>query len=92
MIKYLFRPFLINISLLFKLKKILGPWKMEINNKDLDGFLEFFIKNGDCRTRDCQECGYCKKVAERVIKVDPQWQKEMTALYKGILEQIIEGR
>lgn len=91
MIKYLFRPFLINISLLFKLKKVVGPWKMEINNKELDGFLDFFIKNGDCRTKDCQECGYCKRVAEKVIKVDPQWQKEIAALYKEILEQIITG-
>jgi len=91
MIKYLFKPSLVDISLLFKLKEAVGPWKMEINNKDLDGFLEFFIKNGDCRTKDCRECGYCKKIAEKVIKIDSQWQKEMVALYKGILEQIISG-
>jgi collagenase-like PrtC family protease len=29
-----------------------------IDNKKLDGFIEFFQKNGSCRDRDCGQCGY----------------------------------
>ncbi len=36
-----------------------------IDNKKLDGFIEFFIK-GNC-TGNCQNCGYCKKIAQNTI-------------------------
>lgn len=41
------------------------------NNKLKElNFLEYFVKNKiDCRNRDCNKCGYCKKVADEVVKV-----------------------
>ena len=41
------------------------------NNKLKElNFLEYFVKNKiDCRNRDCNTCGYCKKIADEVVKV-----------------------
>lgn len=40
-----------------------------IDNSKLDGFLDFFIKS-DCRLKDCNICGYCKRVAGETVSVD----------------------
>ena len=45
-----------------------------INNKLLDGFLDFFRKL-DCENTSCRECGYCKRYAERAISIDKIEQK-----------------
>ncbi len=40
-----------------------------INNRDLDGFLSFFIENDiDCTWMDCDKCSWCKKIGENSIK------------------------
>ena len=41
------------------------PRHIYIDNKKLDGFLDFF-KNGYCTGR-CKSCNYCKKIADDVI-------------------------
>lgn len=38
---------------------------IEIPNKKLDGFLEFF-KTNDCRRMSCDDCGYCAKFFEKI--------------------------
>jgi collagenase-like PrtC family protease len=43
--------------------------KPVIDNRKLDGFLEFFREN-TCRDRSCDDCGYCERVAEKVLTVD----------------------
>ena len=37
-----------------------------IDNKKLDNFIQFFVDN-KC-TGNCKDCGYCKKVSEKVIE------------------------
>jgi collagenase-like PrtC family protease len=42
-----------------------------IDNKKLDGFLEFFIKNRvDCSDMACENCKWCQKNAEKSISYD----------------------
>lgn len=73
--KYLFQPSKINI---FKVKKLMDnlstlrkekdfneSFDLYIDNKKLDGFLEYFAK-GHC-TRDCKTCSYCETYAEKAI-------------------------
>lgn len=43
-----------------------GDGRPHINNNALDGFLNYF-KKVDCRKISCDECNYCKKVADEVI-------------------------
>ena len=41
------------------------PRHIFIDNKKLDGFVEYFVSN-KC-TGHCNECGYCKAIAKKVI-------------------------
>ena len=74
-LKYLLQPNKIN---LFKAHKLVGKLKslrnekafnesfdIYIDNKKLNGFMDFFYK-GNCH-RDCNECNYCNKFAEKAI-------------------------
>ena len=74
-LKYLLQPSKINIFKAHKLVNQLSALRNEkefnksfdlyIDNKKLDGFMEFFHK-GHCK-RDCTECNYCDKFAEKAI-------------------------
>lgn len=86
-IRYLFRHFIFNA---FKTDKIFTdePLKIYLDNKALAGFLEFFIQ-GNCRQGLCEECGYCKKIAEKAVKIDKEYQKRMLSEYKEAQDGII---
>lgn len=45
-----------------------GQLRPSIDNRKLDGFLEFFA-TCDCVNRSCDECGYCARVAGEVLTV-----------------------
>ena len=91
-LKYFFRPFSANI---FKLRKIeglvSGGLPFYIDNRALDGFLEHFLKE-DCSLKSCEDCGYCKKVAERVVKVDVERQRKLLSRYDKFLEELISSK
>ena len=74
--KYLFQPSKIN---LFQVKNLMDNLKdlrkekafnesfdLYIDNKKLDGYLDFFAK-GRCH-RDCDSCSYCEEIGEKAIK------------------------
>jgi hypothetical protein len=44
-----------------------GKFRVAVDNKCLDGFLEPFVKNGDFCKNNCSRCGYCEKVARTCI-------------------------
>jgi hypothetical protein len=74
-LKYLLQPSKINIFKAHKLVNQLTTLRSEkafnesfdlyIDNKKLNGFMDFFHK-GNCN-RDCNECNYCNKFAEKAI-------------------------
>ncbi len=74
-LKYLLQPTKINLFKAHKLVNQLNELREEkafnesfdlyIDNKKLDGFMDFFHK-GHCH-RDCNECNYCNKFAEKAI-------------------------
>jgi hypothetical protein len=61
-----------------------------IDNRALDGFLEFFFKV-DCHERDCEECRYCHRVAERAVRVDPEFRREVLRQYDEVLDDLCSG-
>ena len=61
-----------------------------IDNRSLDGFIDFFLKE-NCELKSCQECGYCQRVAERVIKINPATQNDIRCKHLNFLDKLISG-
>jgi collagenase-like PrtC family protease len=82
------RPDLADVKQLKNMDSVIFSPDQYINNKDLDGFIEYF-KNWDCRTTSCDDCGYCKKIASEHFKVsNPEnmvvgTQQKLDALITG---------
>lgn len=90
-IRYYFHPFKINVFKLYQAKNLLGEAEIYIDNRALDGFIEHFLKE-DCATKSCEECGYCARVAEKVVKIDPASREEYLKRYKQVLDELNSGR
>lgn len=61
-----------------------------IDNTKLNGFIDFFIQDR-CKNSNCQECGYCKKVADDVLTVPQDVKNDYINFYKTYLETMIDG-
>ena len=93
-LRYLFQPFKINPFFISKMAKLSSfDLRVQIDNKALDGFLDFFL-NGGCRQKHqiCKECGYCRGIAEKVVKWDDSAAAEASTAYKDVLDEIVSGR
>lgn len=63
-----------------------------LNNRELDGFLEFFVR-GNCSLGNCDECGYCKKIAEKALTISESYRQKVLSKSKNLLENIFaEGK
>lgn len=92
LLKYFFRPFSINI---FQAKKLSGfrgqnKERVYIDNRALDGFLEKFFQI-DCRSISCEECGYCKSLAQKAVKFDDAERQKSLGRYEETKEKLISG-
>lgn len=77
-----------NVSLLAKLHRILASQDIYIDNRALEGFIDFFLVN-DCRSLSCGECRYCHRIAQGAVKVDGEYQKKSAAGYAELINCII---
>ncbi|MBU3933662.1 MAG: U32 family peptidase [Candidatus Omnitrophica bacterium] len=89
--RYFFKPFRVNIFKFYKARKFLGADKIYINNRDLDGFLQFFLNN-NCSLISCQECNYCEETASRAINISPEYMRSHREKYKDFLDNLINGK
>jgi len=100
MLKYFLKPHRIN---LLKFRKIInfghaasvlyplrGPNPVQIDNRALDGFLDYFKTKG-CQDVDCETCRYCHEWAEKVVKIDRHWGEQMATIYDDLLLEIDSG-
>jgi collagenase-like PrtC family protease len=62
----------------------LYPVKPYVDNKKLDGFIEFF-ETRNCATQ-CTTCNYCGKTADRVVTID----EPQLVLYCRALEDLLD--
>ena len=90
-LRYFFRPFSVNIFKLRKIERLVSDIPFYVDNRVLDGFLEHFLKEG-CSLKSCEDCGYCKEVAERVVKVDVERQRKLLCEYDNFLDELISSR
>ena len=58
------------------------PRQFCINNKDMNGFVEFFVK-GRC-VHDCSKCNYCDILAKKVVKHNTNVEEYLKDLYKQL--------
>jgi hypothetical protein len=87
-LKYFFQSLSMNLSLLHKIAMLDSKLYVYINNRELDGFIEYFLER-DCRSLSCKDCGYCERVARQVVKISPGYQQKTFAKYKDILNSLI---
>ena len=64
--------------------------KLYIDNTKLEGFLDYFEKV-DCLHMDCDQCGYCERMASQVISIDEQWRQEMISRFDKAVEILLQG-
>jgi len=87
---FFFRPFSVDLRRLYSFRDIVSRRKIFIDNRSLDGFLDFFL-HSSCAHKDCGECGYCKDVAGRSVKIDPDYLKQAAGRFEAFLEEIVGG-
>lgn len=57
-------------------QNVYEDWKMGIDNRELDGFIELIQrKDFDC-DGDCAECNICDSIAKKII-INDLWQKQI---------------
>jgi collagenase-like PrtC family protease len=88
---FFFRPFYANIFKLRQLSGIFSSVPLSINNRKLDGFFEYFLKD-DCGLKSCTECGYCQVAAKKAVTIDDKSQKEVLKRVKLVLDELISGK
>ncbi|MFA8435562.1 MAG: U32 family peptidase [Marinifilaceae bacterium] len=72
----------------------LNSFRINMNNKDLDGFIEPFTRRGrDFCQNNCSECGYCDKYANKIINTTHahdviQKTKKFYSEYDPFLNQV----
>jgi hypothetical protein len=100
MMKYFLKPGQVN---LLKFPKVVdfgktagvlyprrGPNPVQIDNRSLDGFIDFF-RTTSCRDLDCEKCRYCHEWADKTVEIDPHWRQKMRAIYDDLLTEIDGG-
>ncbi len=100
MTRYFLKPRAVNLLKFMKVVRfgekgnMLFPRSTEnpvhIDNRKLDGFIKFFLKNS-CQARDCESCRYCHRWADKAVTIDPRWREEMNGIYEELLEEIHSG-
>lgn len=64
---------------------------IHIDNKKLDGFIEFFRENGSCRNRDCDRCGFCQRTFEKVGSFNQQEAERRRKGFEAFIAAILNG-
>ena len=88
--KYFFRPQHVNILNLLQALNIFKEEGIFIDNRGLDGFLEYFWKE-KCNFRCGQQCNYCREVASRVIVIDDKLRQRILKNNRAFRNSLTSG-
>jgi collagenase-like PrtC family protease/predicted Zn-dependent protease with MMP-like domain len=82
-----------NSKYFYKSREILFERKIEINNRALDGFIDFFVKTGrDCRNELCGiECYHCHNFARKAISVDKERLNKAANEIASLISDVANG-
>jgi collagenase-like PrtC family protease len=90
-LKYFFKPFSVNIFKFLELRELLDNSGLYVDNRALDGFLEFFIR-GNCSPQSCENCNYCRDVASMAVKIDANKRQDLLDKYYYCLDNLNSGK
>ncbi|MDD4939478.1 MAG: U32 family peptidase, partial [Candidatus Omnitrophica bacterium] len=88
-LRYFFHPLHINIFKLNKFRYLFSEIKINVDNRKLDGFLDYFVE-GKCKF-ECEECNYCRNVAERAVYIDSATREKMDKRFREIIDSFATG-
>ncbi len=97
--RYMFRPRIVRMSKLMKLKELAAKRGMleplmgdpvYIDNAKLAGFIPGF-KDKDCRRADCGACGWCATYAKKAVRIDESYRAELLKLYDDAFGDMYSG-
>ncbi len=99
-VKYFFRPGQVNLGKVMKLDKLgrrmgllyprQGKSGLHLDNRKLDGFIDHF-RGRSCIDVDCNTCRYCHGVAGKALTIDPEYRRDVLALYKDLAGDMHDG-
>jgi collagenase-like PrtC family protease len=86
--KYALHPLQANLFMIPKMRSLLRKMDIFIDNRSLDGFIDFFLTH-NCRLTSCEECGYCQKIAEKTVKIDRDYRDKLCKKYNEFFKQFL---
>jgi collagenase-like PrtC family protease len=91
--RWILKPQHIHLNLIKKIVEAANIRDIfRIDNRKLDGFLDFF-KDFDCEKAICgKDCRYCDQVAAKAVTVDPRKATPWIQKFKEIFEMYADGR
>ncbi|HAJ56351.1 MAG TPA: peptidase U32 [Candidatus Omnitrophica bacterium] len=88
---YAARFHLRNPFYLKKMIKSFPDFEVYLDNKKLDGFLDYFV-NGHCQKDPCDGCSWCAQAADKALKIDETYRQGFLNVYKKVLDELAEGK
>lgn len=92
-LEYFIKPEHVNILKISELEKVFDLEVRELiqlDNRKLDGFIEYFKKN-DCNQTSCSDCRYCETFFEKVAVVNEEGLKKAAQRVKDFSEKLLSG-
>jgi len=92
-LEYFIKPEHVNIMKVSELGSVFNLEVRELiqlDNRKLDGFLEYFKKN-DCNQTSCSICRYCENFFEKVAVVKDQEVKRAAQKVRDFSEKLLSG-
>ncbi len=92
-LEYFIKPEHVNIMKISELEKVFDLEVRELiqmDNRKLDGFIEFFKKN-DCNQTTCSACRYCETVFEKVAVVNEEGVKKASQRVRDFSDKLLTG-
>lgn len=82
-----------NIEYLIKSRELLFRRDIEIDNSELDGFIDYFVKKKtDCRNEQCgKSCRYCYEIAKKAILTDWAEPVKISKEINDFIDKIYSG-
>jgi collagenase-like PrtC family protease len=89
--RYMFKPSKLNVLKLARYKDMF-TWEMPyIDNRKLDGFIDYFLE-GSCHPEVCQDkCNYCFQWAQREFKMSDEARRKALGTLHRFKGELIDG-
>jgi len=92
-LEYFIKPEHVNIMKISELEKVFDLEVRELiqmDNRKLDGFIEFFKKN-DCNQTTCSDCQYCERFFKKVAVVNEEGVKKASRRVRDFSDKLLTG-